>query len=186
MKTQLAEQCPEPISVRTVRTTRLQIQLNGHVTLKRHQLLEQPQILGGVADRFPLFAFDRIDVIEQSLQGSVFGDQFYGGFRSDADGAGDVVGRVTGERANVSYLSRTVAELFAHRVGVERLALFGVEHADVLTNKLGEVCITRADEAVTSGGGGLVDQCGNHVVGLESGNFEDGQADGLDQLLDPG
>jgi len=111
--------------------------------------------------------------------------QLGGALLADAAHAGDVVGGVSDQRAQVEHLGRRHAEARLDLGRAEAPVAHGVDHVHLLGDQLQQVLVGGGDLDLDALSCGRAHQRGDHVVGLLAGVFDRGEPVGLDDAADP-
>ena len=110
--------------------------------------------------------------------------QLAGRLLADAGHAGHVVHAVADQHLEVDHLLRRDAPFPLQRIAVEDLLLAQVVDLDAVRQELPAVLVVAANEHVQAAGRPGAGERGNHVVGLEALDAQDGQAQGRQHLVD--
>ena len=128
-----------------------------------------------------------VHALDERLGTAEFADELHRRLLADAGNAGDVVGRIAGERLHVALLGwfePAVALAYGILVVDARIAESGGEQdPDVRRDELQCVGVAGGDERVHAVLGAPGRDRAEHVVGLVAGRFEDGDAKGVHHLL---
>ncbi len=94
---------------------------------------------------------------------------------------------VAAQRHHVDDFARRHAENFLDFGGVaDQVVLGRIEHADAIADQLHHVLVAGDDKDRVAGVDRLARQSADHVVGLEAGRFEHGNAISLERAPDVG
>ncbi len=130
-----------------------------------------------------------VEVGEDPVEPAIGGDQFGGGLFSDSGDTREVVAGVPAQGSVFRVLGRGHAgaledpRLVVQRVVAHPAAV--VQHLDMrIAHQLIGVTVARDDDDLIAAGGCLLGGRGDHVVGLEAGEFADRHAEGVEHLAD--
>jgi hypothetical protein len=161
---------------------RLQVQRHRHVRAQGDQALGQDRVLGVRLQPFAVgVALDLVRVRDHVLHRPEFAHEVAGALLADAGHPGHVVHRVPHQRQHVDHAVGRHAELLLHRPAVvhhrARSLAPGVQHEDVVRDELEQVLVAGDDDHLVAARHRLGGEGRDHVVGLEAGRVEDGQAE---------
>ena len=156
--------------------------LQRNVLAKRGQKLGESRLLRLAEQRLPrLLGLDLPGVLEKGLEISPLRDQASGPLLTDSPDARDVVAGVAGEGSRVEQQLRRHAEARLDLGRADPGSLHGVEEEDALVDQLHQILV-RGDDRHLGFRRRLLHQGGDHVIGLEAGNLEDGNPVSVHQL----
>ena len=144
---------------------------DGHLPVLEHAVL-------GVAEVLALLRRKLLEVLEDSLEVRVRGDQLRRGLLADARDAGKVVARVAAQRGVLRILrGRDAAAAFCDAgFVIQRVvgdAALVVEHLDVrIGDELERITVAGDDHDVDAVGGGAGRERRDHVVGLDARDLQ--------------
>ena len=163
-----------------------QLQRQRDVLAQRRQLLRQARLGGVLLEGRARARRGHVGhVLEQLLEAAPLPDQLGGALLADALDAGDVVARITHQRANVQHPLRRHAEARLDLAGRVTAVLHGVEHAHALAHQLHQVLVGGDDGHVDVFGRHL-DQGRDHVVRLEAIDLENRDPVGFHEFAHQG
>ena len=161
--------------------------LERHVAHQRDQLLRDQDAVDVLGQRQRFAAFRLLDLAgarEQRLEVAIFADELRRRLDADAGRAGNVVGRIAGERLDVDHLVRPDAEIVEHlgRADAALLAVAGgrVVHGDAGLDELHQVLVGRHDQNVRAPVARLPRVGGDQVVRLVAVLLDRNHAEGAD------
>ena len=156
-----------------------------HVVLEAHELARHTRLVGELDQLLaPLRLLDLAGAGQQRIEIAVLLDQLRRRLDADARHAGDVVGRIAGQRLHVDDLFGRHAELLDHLVAADLLALHGVEHDDAGPHELHQVLVGGDDGHVAAGIDDLARVAGDEVVRLEAVLLDAGDVERLHGVAD--
>ncbi len=116
------------------------------VVLQRGEPLREPRRVGLFLERAARARRrDLAGVREQVLERSVLGDQLRGALLADPLHAGNVVGGIADQRAQVEHARGRNAEALLHLRRAVAASLHGVDQLDALRDELHQVLVGRQD-----------------------------------------
>ena len=182
----VAEHRAQVAAVGHLRELGLEVELDRDVAHHRRQLLGEPGRIG-VLDQvlLALGAGDLVDAGEHGLEVAEALEQLGGGLVPDPRDAGDVVARVALEPDEVGDLLRRDAVALDHALAVVDLRVgdpaAGGHDPHAVADELVGVAVAGDDHHRDAALPGLLDQRGDHVVGLEALDADVAVAEGLDE-----
>ena len=161
-----------------------EVELDLDVVARHRQLLRDPRVVGELGQvLLPLGTGDLVDVVEHALDRAELLEQLRGRLLADPGDAGDVVGGVALEPDQVGDELRRDPVALDHRLGVVDLrvghAAGGRHHPDPVTDQLVGVAVAGDDHHRDVLVARLLDERGDHVVGLEALDRDVGEAEGI-------
>ncbi len=152
------------------------------------ELAVDPHLVDVGAQVLARLALDLVGGVQQGGEAAVRGDPLGGGLGPDAGHARQVVAGLTDERGEVGVaLGRdAVLLLDGRRVHPGQLGhtLLGVQDGDVAVDELQRVAVAGADQHLHAGRLGLRGQGRQDVVGLDAGQLDGADPEGVEHLLD--
>ncbi len=137
----------------------------------------------------PVAGRDLLQPAVNFVQRAVGPQEFGGGLLADAFYAGDVIGRVAHQRFVIDQFpgGKTPLQLERRRIVIGGFGERAARQADgdFLAHQLQQIAIAAEDERVGSGFRHLAGERAEHVVGLESLGFENGDAERAHHVPDP-
>ena len=185
---QLAEHVQHVVPGEPTERRLVEIETRGRGGRNRHKELALEQLLGVL----PHEALDPgrrhlVHALDERLRAAELVDELHRCLLADAGNAGDVVGRIAGERLHVALLRGfEPAVALAYGVLVVDACIAepgGEQHPDVRRDELQRVRVAGGDERVHAVLRAPCRDRAQHVVGLVAGRFEDGNAKGVHHLL---
>ena len=131
-----------------------------------------------------LVLLDLAGPLEQRIEIAEFVEQLRRRLGSDAGNAGNIVGRIAGQRLQFDHLFRRHAPFLDHFVDADGLVLHLVIHDDVRTNELHQILVGGDDCHVRAGFARLFRISGDQIVRLETVHFDTGHVEGAGCLAD--
>ena len=182
----LAEDLAQAGAVGAARDLRLEVELDGDVVDDRGELLGEPRGVGELGQvLLALGARDLVDAREHGLEVAEALQQVRGGLVADARDAGDVVARVALEADEVGDQLRRDAVAVDHALAVVDLrvgdAARGGHDPHALADQLVGVAVAGHDHHGDLALLRLLDERGDHVVGLEALDGDVAVPERLDQ-----
>ena len=156
-----------------------------HVLLEANEIARDARLVGELDELFAaLGLLDLAGARQERVEVAVLVDQLGRRLDADARHAGDVVGRIAGQRLHVDDLVGRYAELLQHLVAAELLRLHGVEHDDAGPHELHQILVGGDDGDVAAGVDHLLRVGGNEVVGLKAELLDAGDVERLHRVAD--
>src|SRR6202051_3200886 len=164
------------------------LELDRNVGVDGGHALAEDNGVAIVLERFPVgFLFDFGGAVEGLLDGAEALDDLDRTFVADAGSAGNIVDAVTAQGHDIDDALGRNAENFFDVGGVADQIVFGrVQDLHVVVDELHHVFIAGDNVDAIIRGGGFAGEGSDHVIGLEAGEFEDGDAVGFEGAADVG
>ena len=157
------------------------------IGLDGDQELALVQVGQGLAERGLLLGGQFVEVRLDAFQRPVFRHQFAGAHFADAGDALHIVGRITPDGQDVDDLGGVVDAVMGADGGLVddflvSAALAGLVLENVVVDHLSQVLVGRDHIHVEAAAGKIAGYGADHVVGLEAGLHQHGDAEGVDDF----
>ena len=164
-----------------------EVELDRNVGVDGHQSLAEPRLLGVVLEVLLQLRARHLGRMRQNfLERAVLPDQFQRGFWTHLRHAGNVVGSVSRETHYLHDLGRLDSAAFSKRLVGNHDLLSRVENPDARAEKLLGVLVAGHEEDLNPLLGHLARDRAEHVVGLISFLLEDGNLQGVENVMGHG
>ena len=182
------EQLAQGFDVGLSHLHRVYVQLDGGVAIDGGQFFAKQHRVAIVLQRLTIsFLFDFRSALQSLLNCTEAFDEFDGTFVTDAGSAGNIVDGVAAQSHHVYNALRRDAENFFDFLGIANQIIFGrIQHQDTIIHQLQHVLVAGNDVYPVRLFDGFAGQGSDYVVGLVSGEFEDGDAVGFQGTADVG
>ena len=171
-KFQLVEQLVDLVAIPGLHPQRVRRLRQRHVPHQVGELAVEYHAGQIRTQRVADLAAHRVDVVDERLQRSVFGDPLRRRLLANSRDAGQVVARVAAQRGKVRILLGRQAVLLDHsrrsEPGQFANAFTRVEHGDVVADQLQRIAVAGNDQHLVALFFGLCRQRGDQVVGFEA------------------
>ena len=174
---------PQCLDVRLARLEILGTEVQGHISLDGSELPGQRQLFQAGAQVLADLALDLIGVGHEFVQGAVLPQPFGRGLGSALGHSGNVVRGVAHEGQVIDDLLRPDAELLHHAIGIQVTVAHGVNEADMIVHQLGHVLVAGGHQGGHALLRRLAGQSADDVVRLNPLHHQQGQAHGLDDIV---
>ncbi len=185
---EFGEELAEEIEIGIAGVHGFDVEIDGNVSVDGGHALAEENDVAIVLEGFAVcFLLNFGGAIERLLDGAEAFDNFDRAFVADAGRSGDIVDSVAAQCHDIDHALGKDSENFFDLGSVaDEIVFGGIQDENIVVDELHHVLVAGNYEDGMRCGRGFAGESADDIVGLEAGEFEDGDAVGLEGAADVG